>query len=351
MRRDRLLTWLGGALLGGFAFVVCLEAVLRVLPVSTATRTGYHVAPSLLTYPPHHQWRVATGWDLRNPQMLTSNNFGFVADHDFVPDANAVALIGDSYVEASMLDARNRPGAQLERELGGVPVYAMGGPGSSLLDYVERLRFARERFGVEQFVLLLEAGDVRQALCGSGNVHSECLDRVTLIPHTERRPAPGPLRRWASRSALAQYVASQLKFDGSRFGRALYTRQVPAHPAPAGSTVDSGETAEAPAYVDAVARTFFARLEAVPGVRRVILIVDGRRDARRAVDLMLVAERNRFIELARARGFIVVDAEPLYAAHAANSPLSLDVGPYDGHLNALGVALVAKSAARALSKP
>ena len=84
------------------------ESTSSEVPVSTSTLTGYYIDPEILTYPPQHQWQVATGWDLRNPRALHSNNFGFVSAHDFVRDETAIALIGDSYVESSMLAASDR---------------------------------------------------------------------------------------------------------------------------------------------------------------------------------------------------------------------------------------------------
>jgi hypothetical protein len=191
------------------------EALLRALPVSTATMTDYHFDPDLRTYPAHHEWTVSTGWDLRNPQRLRSNNFGFAAHRDFDADPRAVALVGDSYVESSMLDAALRPGKQLEGELGGSrTVFAMGSPGTALLDYAQRVRFASERFGITDFVIWLERGDARQALCGSGNVHSRCLDRQTLAPRIERMPPPSAAKRALRHVALAQYFAGQLAFRG-----------------------------------------------------------------------------------------------------------------------------------------
>src|SRR5690606_2827994 len=104
-----------GALLGVLVFALFCEAALRLLPVSTSTETGYHVDDMILTYPAHHEWRVATGWDLRNAQRLRSNNVGFAAHRDFAHDPEAIALIGDSFVEASMLAPAERPGWQLEQ--------------------------------------------------------------------------------------------------------------------------------------------------------------------------------------------------------------------------------------------
>ncbi|SFC66212.1 hypothetical protein SAMN05216344_12836 [Polaromonas sp. OV174] len=59
-----------------------------------------------------------------------------------------------------MLAAPDRPGAQLERALGTRPVSAMGNPGTALVDYAERIRFAHTHFGVRDFVVLMERGDV-----------------------------------------------------------------------------------------------------------------------------------------------------------------------------------------------
>lgn len=324
------------------------ELALRLLPSPTATRLGYYIDPDILTYPPGHQWQMSTGWDLRNSQALVANNLGFPAERNFVFDGQAVALIGDSYVEASMLDAADRPGAQLERSLQGRTVYAMGGPGSSLLDYAERIRYAHQRLGVHDFVVLMEAGDVRQSLCGSGNVHSPCLDRTTLAVQHERREPPSALARVTRESALAQYFVGQLRLSVRALIAQTFRRGVPEAPiAQVPAAAASAAGVAVPAFVDAVADSFFERVR--PQVTgRLVMLVDGARDAKRPLESGLAAERRRFIQRARESGAVVVDAEAIFAAHAGRSQRSLDVGPYDGHLNPLGVTLVMTAAAQAL---
>ena len=171
---------------GALLLLAAAELVCPVLPVSTATDSGYYQDPMILNYPAEHRWQVSTGWDLHNPQRMHANNLGFAAEIDFLPNPQAIALIGDSYVEASMLAPEYRPAARLAAHLAAdarhaapgeiIPVYALGGPGSALLDYAERMRFAQHRLGLRDFVLLLEPGDIRQSLCGSGNVHAACLE-------------------------------------------------------------------------------------------------------------------------------------------------------------------------------
>lgn len=337
------------------ALAACAEIVLRVLPVSTATMTGYYHDADLLTYPPGHAWTTATGWDLRNPQRLQANNWGFAATHDFVTDPDAVALIGDSYVEASMLAPTERPAAQLEALLGGQrKVYALGTPGTAMLDYAQRIRFASEQFRVRDFVVLVESGDARQALCNSGNVVSRCLDPETLQPRTQRLPPPGALARIARHSALAQYLMSQLRFKPATVLTAMFTRKPPQEPADPKAGAEAGSVAPSPqrqaqafAMVDAVVQEFFARIPR-SAIRHLVFVVDGRRAGPPTRPGLLDLERRHLIEGLRANGAIVHDLEQRYAEHAAQSGRSLSVGPYDGHLNALGVHLAMSAATTSL---
>jgi hypothetical protein len=348
----RIAQFIGGLLL----FAILCEAVFRLLPVSTATDGAYRIDAEILNYPPHHVWRTATGWDLRNAQVLRSNNLGFVSDRDYLPAKNAIALIGDSFVEASMLSANDRPGPQLERALHDArPVYSMGGPGSSLLDYAERIRYAHDHLEIRDFVLLIEAGDIRQSICGSGNVHSACLDPATLALRHERQPPAGALKQWLRHSAAAQYLFSQLKIDPQRLSRLLF-RSSPSGPSdvlaepvpgtPAASNASASEVmANVPLPVRRVADVFFTTVAPYVAGGRLIIVVDGARTLAAARGGQLARERAQFMALARAAGATVVDAEPLYQQHAQSSPYSLAVGPYDGHLNSMGVSLTMTAAA------
>lgn len=344
-----MLLWLSGVL----CFALALELLFWVLPVSTATETGYYTDPMILTYPPHHRWTVSTGWDLRNAQRIEANKQGYVANRDFERNPRAVALIGDSFIEASMLAANDRPGAQLERALGSRPVYAMGVPGTALLDYAERIRFAHEQFGVRDFVVLMERGDVKQSLCGSGNINGPCLDPKTLKPGIETQPPAGTAKRIFRHSALAQYLFSQLLFSPQKLWQQALASS---HPV-ASDRKDSptsglqgdanSATKSVMPAVDAVASEFFARVKPyVSG--QLVIVIDSDRKALNSGKIAPDPARDRFIELARSTGVEVVDTEPLFRVQLAQTPLKLDVGPYDGHLNVLGVRIAMQSAAAIL---
>jgi hypothetical protein len=337
-----------GVCVGVCGFLLLAELLCQLLPVSSSTAADYYIDPRIRTYAAHLSWRYATGWDLRNPQRLTTNGHGFVSEHEFTRNQAAIALIGDSYVEAASLDAADRPAAQLERALDARrPVYAMGSAGTSLLDYAERIRYAHEQFGIHDFVVLMERGDVLQSICGSGNIASQCLDAKTLAPRTETAPPSSGLKRVLRHSALAQYFVSQLKVAPASMLRQMFSRpEAPAAPAPARAP----QTPPAPTpEIEAIAGAFFARVQ--PHVAgRLVLVLDADRRALMQHRSPDDPQRQRFMELARAAGATVVDTEPLFRQHFAISTLSLDMGPYDGHFNRLGVQLVAGAAAEALRR-
>lgn len=340
-------------LAGALGALGASEVVLRLVPVSTSTATSYYLDPLIITYPPRHEWTASTGWDLRNASRNRSNNDGFLAHRDFVLNRQAVALIGDSYIEAVMLSASDRPGQQLERALGGRPVYAMGGPGSSLLDYAERIRLAQERYGVRDFVLFLERGDIVQSLCGSGNSHGPCLDRQTLLPRTERLPPPSALKRFLRQFALAQYIVGQLKFEPKRFWRQAIEQSRPTTPhrsaSPHVGPARSVDAAESFRSHDAVVSAFLSRINnKIEG--RLVIVLDSNRNALNLGHPELDPARVRLLDKLQAMGIAVVDTEPIFRAYLKRSSRRLEVGPYDGHLNAVGVKLAMEEAALALGR-
>lgn len=318
---------------GIIAILLLLEVVFRLLPVSTATRSGYYIHPVILTYPAHHCFTAATGWDLKNAQRNCTNNLGFLADRDFVHDPQAIALIGDSFVEANMLPAPERLAAQLETRLKGRPVYALGGPGSSLLDYAERAKFAAEKLGTRTFIFVLERGDVKQAICGSGNIHGPCVDAKTLLQRVETQPPPNDLKRLVRQSALAQYVFSQLKFDISKV--LLKPSQ------PSGSNSDKRvEDLSISPPVSKVIEYFFKEISTIENAQFLFLI-----DAERAH--LAETPPNESSDLkslkaeANAMHVTVIDPAPAFHSFVADSGRILEVGPYDHHWNGNTVQILA----------
>jgi len=347
----RASVWIG-ALLGGVAAVSALEMLMRVLPVSSATKSGYYVDPKIMTYAPLLDGRYAFGWDLRHAQRFRTNSHGFVAEHEFRRDEQAVGLIGDSFVEALALDARDRPAAQLETALGSTrPVYAMGAAGTALLDYAERIRWAHQQLGIRDFVVMMESTDIRQALCGSGNVHSECLDPTTLAPTTTVVPSPSLAKRLLRDSALAQYLVGQLKIDLARILKRTFSYEIAHMPDGGKAMLQPRSRDKLPeAAAEHITAAFFERVKPY-ATGRLVIFVDADRQMLRTGAQASDSERQSFIGRAQAAGATVIDAAPLFAEHYRRSPLSLDIGPQDAHFNPLSVRLAMSEIASALRSP
>lgn len=331
-------------LLGALACVLGLELLFHVLPVSTYTDTGYHIDPKIVTYRPRHEFRVSWGWNLEGPIRHRANNLGFLSEKDFVPDPNAIALVGDSFVDASMLGPGDRIGDQLQRAVGSRPVYAMGGPGSSLLDYAERMRFASEKLGVRDFVVVLEMGDIKQVYCGSGNIHGPCLDRKSGEPRVETQPAPSTLKLVLRHSAFLQYLLGHLRFDPmSRLRKAVTFGEAPADPAARGYF--AGMTS---ADVDRILAIFFERTASFRK-GRLVMVFDSNRVAINRGESTTDPMRDHLIAQARALGAEVIDTAPVFRQHVESTGLHLEMSPHDTHWNPLATRLVADTVAATLS--
>lgn len=326
----RRLAYLGA---GAMLSLVILEIVFQLLPTSTATRTGYYVDPNILTYPPGHAFRTSFGWALARPQNHKANNYGFVADKDFVRDPLAVAVIGDSFVEASMLPSGERPATQLQASLPKHPTFALGSPGSSVLDYAERVRFAASTFGITRFVVIMERGDVMQSVCGSGNVQATCIDRKSRTIRTERIVAnTSPLSNALRRSALAQYLFSQLRVKPTAIA-VLVRTMFAARPTPRSESPVPAPNVE---LGDLVTQEFFDRLGAYRTGQFVFVMLAPLQTGPARPDPV----RARFIEAARSWGASVIDTEPIYRNALAKPGLSLTVSPEDAHWNREAIHMV-----------
>lgn len=345
-----MLRALCNALLGMLALLATLELSLQALPVSNATMKDYYLDPMILSYPAGHRWTTSIGWDLRHPQQHRANNAGFLALHDFKPDPRAVALIGDSLVEASGLPREDRPDAQLERALGGPAVYGLGAPGSSLLDHVERLRWAHDHYGIRRFVILLENGDVAQSLCGSGNVQGPCLDPQDLTPRTQTQATAGLLKRVLRHSALLNYVLGQLKLSGPRLWQQAVRQARPDMKPPA---AHAAPKAEAPwsAQEQAVTEAFLQRIKPYLSDSRVLLAIESRHDLLPVGGAAHIRRLEHFSAQLQAAGVEVLDLAPAFEAAWRQSGLPLEIGPYDHHLNALGTRTLGEAVAAQLRRP
>lgn len=326
------------ALLGAFAVAIALEIVLRMLPTPEATLAGRYIDEFLTTYPPGHEFRTATGWSLLNPQHHRANEYGFIPDEKFAPSPDAVALVGDSLVEQSMLPVSQRLASLLREARNGAPVFSMGVPGSSLFDYLERARFASRVLGVNTFWIVVETADIQQSRCGTGVYTDACLaggSTITRVPKTPR----SAFRDALARSALLQYFVGVLRLSPERLIQVF--RGPPQAPRKDGDRALDQVSAEDAATID----RFLKEVTDWKDVRIGLVIDPGvgslkRTDEFRDRRLRLLSER------AVAAGIPVVHPYRALADFSGSARLELRVGPYDGHWNVMANCIVASAIVR-----
>lgn len=326
---------LGWAVAGAGAMLLAAEILLRLLPTPTATLIGAYVDRHVTTYRPGLQFRTATGWALLNAQTHRANAHGFIPDRAFTPSSDAVALIGDSLIEQSMLPAEQRLASILQESRKGRSVFAMGLGGSSLFDYLERIRYARDRLGVRSFWVVIERSDIRQSRCDGGDYFDACLRDSQRIERKDKG-ARNPLRDLLARSALLQYFVGTLRFSPERF-LAIFGKSVPR----AGADVS-----RAPAVLSAADSAVIERF-----------LTELRLETRGSVGLILDPEIG---DLRRGEGFgdpalaqlyrraaeggiAVVHPRRALAQYAQATGLDMRVGPYDSHWNARANCVIAQT--------
>ncbi len=330
--------------LGSLASLIAIELVLRILPTPTATRMGQYIDPLISTYPPNFEFQSATGWAFLNPQQQRSNEFGFIPDHPFSYSPDAVALIGDSLVEQSMLVSSDRLAMQLENGRSGAPVFSLGIPGSSLFDYLERIRFARDKLGVRKFWIVVEGADVRQSLCEHAAYVDVCLDTNGEILR-KKKPPRDPLRDIFAHSAVLQYFIGVLRLSPKALVESIN------RPALSKMEESTATVADKPSGIPlssaevSVIERFFRELSSFNSIK-VGLVIDPRLGDLNRNDEFINPALESVYRRAIAAGIAVVHPFWDLKQYSDLTGLEMRVGPYDEHWNARANAVIAKAILR-----
>ena len=263
--------------------LLCLEILLRFLPVNEGLRTlPVNEANPVARFEPNRDSTWSQGWRFHMVNELHTNNFGFVSDQDYDPEATTplLAVIGDSYVQASMLPwprtSAGRLAAHLEEQ---ARVYAFGVSGAPLSQYLVYAEYAHELFRPDVMVVMIAGNDFDESLrkykrragfhyfveSADGDLELERIDFSI-----------GPVRKMVRGSVLAMYLVGNLQIQAAprRLARALQ----------GGDEVFVGSTAfdANPERVSDSKRAVDAFLELLPSRAglapwSILLVVDGMR--------------------------------------------------------------------------
>ncbi|MGQ0721804.1 MAG: hypothetical protein ACT4PE_09560 [Candidatus Eiseniibacteriota bacterium] len=345
--------------LGLLAPVLLAEVVLRFLPVNDGLRAApVNEASPVFRFAPNRRITWSRDWNFAMVNRTRINNAGYVNDQDYdAADPRPLcAIIGDSYVEASMVPFPETISGRVAQAFAPeVRVYSFAASGAPLSQYLIWAREARERFQAQRLAIVVVGNDWDESLAEykvepGFHHYVNAPDGSLMLRRFDYAP-----RRWRElvrTTALGRYLFFNLQVQ-QRLPRMLGSR--PDVAMPVGARRDAGNSASfsdpkrlerSQAAVQAFLRDLQAFADWAPD--EVVFVLDGVRypeDAAAAPGSYFVRMRAIFAAEARAAGFEVVDMDEYFFEKFRADGERFEF-PNDPHWNGHGHATAADALAR-----
>lgn len=346
-RRQALRNLLLNGLLVLLPFVIA-EGVFRLLPVSYPP----HLQPVTAEYPvvrfqSNVDYRYSRDWNFSVATHRRSNNFGYSNASDYQPDAKTPLLmvIGDSFVEGNVVDSGKTVAELLNTAVASDGrVYSVGISGAALSQYLAFAEFSRDTFRPQAMAFVI-----------IGNDFDESLLKYKSEPRLHYFDADGKLRRidytmpaWKQllrHSAFMRYLMLNLEAE-HKIGliRKRLAGSGDAH-AYAGQELEQRIT---DSY-----RAVDLFLDQLPeksglGAGSIVFVLDATRPAIYSAETLRQADsqyharmRRYFAREAGARGYQVVDMQPVFIRRHRQDDSRFEAAATDTHWNELAHRLTA----------
>ena len=330
---------------------ILLEVVFRILPVHESM--GWlptNEENPIRRFEPNRSFKYSKNWNLCLVQQLKSNNYGFISTIDYDPLSSIplTAVIGDSFIEAVMVDQSRTAVAVLNTAFqGSRRFYAFATSGSQISSYLAYAKYAKKEFRPDHYIFLLVGNDFDESLFSYG-VEAGCHYFVenSAGGFTLKRfdYEVGLLQKIFRKSALLMYInmnlqiRSRLNLVWTRMKDTVSGRK-PEYVGQTNASVDSSIEADSKKAID----TFFEMLESTCGVPRknILIGIDGMRpqlydavNLRNADGSYFSHMRKYVLFKARILGHPVIDMQPVFEQDYAANKLSFEYPQHnDGHWN------------------
>lgn len=347
----RAVTVILAATLGSALLLTTLELALRLLPVQNGIAAGDPSAdwPAHRLIPNVH-YTFSDAWDLRNVHRGVTNNMGYVAPFAYVPGSDAVAVVGNSFIEGLMDRYQDTLQGQLAWRVHDAPaILNFGSSGASLPDYIGLGPMVRRRFDVRWLVILVVGGDFEKGFSpppGFFGWSAAARPPAELRPDRPRSAAVRLLRSLA----VVRYLRGNLEFDLRHF---LHTSVKGAPQACVPEGLHPGDRSLITAYAEGLPAAY-----GLPASRVILVFDSDRAELYRSHGASTQsrcpdrddAARRTLAAAAADRGEHVVDLEPVFARYFRATGKRLDYSPLDYHWNAVAHGLAAAEVARVLNQ-
>jgi hypothetical protein len=146
-----------------FFCLLAAEIVLRFFPVHTMFGP-LPVTPQdpVFHYAPNRTFIYSHGWNFDIVNHGRINNYGWVNDQDYRKDdpTPLLAVVGDSFVQASAVPYRETMQGRLAQALAGkMRVYSFGTDGAPLSQYLIFAQYAVREFGAREVIINVVGND------------------------------------------------------------------------------------------------------------------------------------------------------------------------------------------------
>lgn len=345
--------------------LLAAEILLRFLPVSTGlSAQRVDEANPLFRFQPGRSYVWSRGWSFSIVNSGRINNAGFVNDRDYDAGATSplLAVIGDSYVEATMVPyADTLQGRLAAAAEGRGRVYSFAASGAPLSQYLAWARHAQEVYKAAAMVFLVVGNDFDESLLayrqGPGFHHyRETAGGELALTRVDYEP--NPLRALVRSSALARYLVFNLHAleTIARLRAALRGgEEASAQPADETAADEQRFLGNVPRDVEAprlaaskrAVDAFFRDLPESSGLApsRILFLIDGvRYPTDHDPEAYFIQMRRYFLAEARSHGYGAIDMdEHFLPEHAANG--TRFEFPTDAHWNGTAHGLAAAAVA------
>lgn len=316
----------------------------------------------VIRFEPNREYVWSRDWDFSIVNDVTVNNYGFVSDFDYEPEATdrLLAVVGDSYVEAAMVPFPQTCAGRLAAELNErARVYAFGVSGSALSQYLAVAQYARDTFRPDALAVVIIENDYDESLVKYVRVAGlhqsvEHGDGRLVLERSDFEV--GLFRRLLRASALVRYLVGNLDVNGRVSQLLRRSGLVSVRPA-GGMQAGVGRAGPEPARVTDSKRVVDAFLDRLPeaaglDASRIVFVVDGMRkqlyrddQLERETGSYRDVMRRYFLSEADRRGYETADLQPAMVAHyrAHREPFEW---PQEFHWNALGHEMCFEAMAR-----
>jgi hypothetical protein len=338
--------------------LLALEIALRFFPVAWAPPIEPPTtANPIQRYAANTPFTWSLGWDFYHVVRGRSNAQGFLADYDYDSAAATplIAVVGDSFIEALQVPFAQSLTGRLQAMLGNRGrAYAFAQSGAPLSQYVAYAHHACVNYHPERMIVNVVGNDFDESVVThrlrDGFFHLyERPDKTFDYKLTPYHP-PSLAERVFRNSSLALYLARNANL------RSVVTWFLPntakAADSKTGRYVGMTEAAATPERVDEGYRVIDWFLDALPqqaclAPKDIVLTVDASRPQLYDPGALAATHASYFetmrrdlIAKARARGFLVLDLEPVFLAAYAKDGARFEFST-DGHWNAHGHEVVA----------